>query len=308
MLLDQHPLPVQDDITPSDSDTFSNLFDGTENSLSSAITTWSSEFDDYLAPFSGLESVALDFLDAGPLGPTVGHQMNSSSSSASGSGSAVPPEDTISLFGRPVPAPNPPVLYSTDAGNRDRQKSSSLQSPCSCLPRALDLLKRLAAADQAPGQTNKSHSKGPAQSLDITITTNQQIMDTLGIILQCSCSQDSYLLATVSLVIFKCFDLYAAAAANERLAQAQRPPPASIRIDGNLIENDELDSRMAAAQRVLGELHRVQQCIARLSPKLQACGDTASALSEGLLGHLEPELRRRLGTLSMGLIQTLRAE
>ncbi|KAJ5546952.1 hypothetical protein N7494_004537 [Penicillium frequentans] len=309
-LPDQQPPSVQDDTSPSDSDTFSNLFHQTDTSLSSAITTWSTEFDDYLAPFSICESVALDALDPGPLDPTVGQQMDSSRSSVSGSNSAMPPEDTISLFGRPVPMPSSKVLFPTDTRNQDRQQSPSFNSPCSCLPRALDLLKQLAATDLIAGvQTDQSHSKGAAQSLDATIATNQQTMETLEGILQCSCSQDSYLLAIVSLIIFKSFDRYAAAAsAKKRQAQSQRLTLSSVGVDGDFMGEDDLDSHMAAAQRVLGELHRVQQCMARLSPRLQACGSTASALSDVVMGQLEPELQRRLGILSMSTIQTLRTE
>lgn len=93
MLPNQHPQSVQDDTSPSDSNTFSNLFYQTDTSLSSAITAWSIEFDDHQAPFLICESVALDALDRGPLCPTMGHRKRSSRSSVCGSNIAISPED-----------------------------------------------------------------------------------------------------------------------------------------------------------------------------------------------------------------------
>ncbi|GIJ83222.1 hypothetical protein Asppvi_001742 [Aspergillus pseudoviridinutans] len=112
-----------------------------------------------------------------------------------------------------------------------------------------------------------------------------------------------------SLVIFKAFDRYAeAASVNERSAQSQQPTIPAIWVDSDLIGDDELDSRMPASQRVLGELHRVQRCMARLSLKLRACRSSASTLSDVVMGQLEPELPGRLEALSAVLIQTLRVE
>ncbi|KAF7593894.1 hypothetical protein BBP40_010596 [Aspergillus hancockii] len=308
-------LAVQDETTsPSCSHTFSSLFDQAEASLASSLTTWSTDLDDYLSPFSLGESTALDAFGIGSISHPGGIHPSSSMSSngrTTGFSSAIPPEETISLFGRPTPLPHAQVPFPTDTADRGKKQPRLHGSPCSCLLRALDLLKRLAATDPAPvASTDRINHRGQAQSLDTTITTNQQIMDTIEVILQCPCSQDSYLLAIVSLVVFKSLDRYAAAAspAGEPFSLSRRPPLPSLGVESEPHDDAELDSCMVAAQRVLGELHRVQRCMARLSPRLQACGSTAAAVSKVVMGQLEPELRGRLGRLSASLIETLRVE
>ncbi|THC94247.1 hypothetical protein EYZ11_006298 [Aspergillus tanneri] len=279
-LPEQGLLSVQDDTTsPSCSHTFSSLFDQAEASLSSSLTTWSTDFDDYLTPFSLGGSAALDAFDIGSTSHPGGINPSisiSSNSSTTGSSSAIPPEETISLFGRPASMSHSQVLFPTDTADEGKKQPRPHGSPCSCLPCALDLLKRLAATDSAPvALTDKINHRGQAQSLDTTITTNQQIMDTIEVILQCSCSQDSYLLAIVSLVIFKSLDRYAAAASPAREPFSSRGSTLrSLGVESEPIDDAELDSCMVAAHRVLGELHRVQRC----------CNGTIGAGTTGAVG------------------------
>lgn len=89
------------------------------------------------------------------------------------------------------------------------------------------------------------------------------------------------------------------------------------------------DSDRMAAQLVLSELHRVQRLINRLSEKLKgkepsegvetpnslasgqiprAFSSPALPFSPAMLDHLGTDLRRRLRTLSLDIVETLRSD
>jgi hypothetical protein len=92
--------------------------------------------------------------------------------------------------------------------------------------------------------------------------------------------------------------------------------------------SDDTDPACRSAQLILVELHRVQRFLAKLSPKIRACGgsDTnttaedfnadllsssegmAAPFSATVLDNLEPELRKRVRTLSLDMIRILRRD
>jgi aflatoxin regulatory protein len=123
------------------------------------------------------------------------------------------------------------------------------------------------------------------------ISRNEQTIDSISSMLQCPCSKNSFLLAIMSLIVFKVLNWYAAVVhsavtSNEMDLDDQSPTssgsshsfdylmqhqqlPAVINGDSG---SDSAESGRRSAQLVLGELHRVQRFLNQLSPRLQACG------------------------------------
>lgn len=189
-----------------------------------------------------------------------------------------------------------------------------------------------------------SNSRRPS-SVHTIISRNEHAIEGMSRILQCSCSANNLLLTIVALVIFKVLDWYAHAAkmatagedktlnGNPYSSLPQRS--AELTMGSNLQQNGR-DYDRQSAQMVLVELHRVQRFLSQLSPKLQACGhepqsrraSTASSqpgmanpqfseddmtmaslpFSSVVLEQLEPEVRKRIRSLSGEIIGFLRQD
>ena len=215
-LPEDQPLSVPNTSSSSNFDMLSCLFDTVDPSLSTALMDWSTDFDGYLAVSPVSQTTSFDVLDPSQ---TVSSARTGSRSPSGPNGNSAPalvrPDDTISLFGR-APAsgsqssPNTHPLLTNNPGQSHRG------STCSCFPCALDLLKDIVASDPMRGPMSEKRTSecvgSSPPSIDTTIKTNQQTMDTINTILECGCSQDSYLLAIVALIIFKVLDTYATAA------------------------------------------------------------------------------------------------
>lgn len=126
-------------------------------------------------------------------------------------------------------------------------------------------------------------------TMDSVISENKRIIEAIGKLLDCPCSQDEYLLAIVSLVVFKVMAWYSAAAGDKSLmdngmswnnpfvARAEQQGPSSFgehvlqvpTTVGNYCVDGNDRSRMAA-QLVLSELHRVQRLVNSLSKRLES--------------------------------------
>ncbi|KAG2416267.1 hypothetical protein HFD88_007460 [Aspergillus terreus] len=292
--------------TPSSLDVFSSLFDSAEGSWSLPLADWDNEVDEYLTHLAMPRTANSEPLDAEG-GITSSHNTSSNSP-------ARPPGDIISLFSRSAPSsrasPSPRSRRPDNAGEHRRPSS------CTCLNSALDLLKRLTTSDPRDDCTSgapQDESTGGRRSIDAMIQINQQTMDQIYTMLYCGCSEDSYLQAVVALIIFKALDRYAMA--------VSRPV---IAADGDELRTESeavvggaaavTDSRLSAAQRVLGELHRVQRVLNQLSQRsvalpasdrLLPSKNASSAVSTIVMDHLERELRKQLGTLSSEIIKML---
>ncbi|MCJ1400480.1 hypothetical protein MMC11_003686 [Xylographa trunciseda] len=221
-------------------------------------------------------------------------------------------------------------------------------SPCFCLVEALGLMKQL-FPNNSPACTTSStqgfdnHITIP--TIQAVIAQNEQTVNAVSRMLQCSCSQDGYLLAIVSLIVFKVLGWYAAAARkipssddtsssvqNQWTSDFRHRPHAeqvlhnpatvgSYGLDGE-------DSARMAAQLVLGKLHCVQRLVNQLSTKLKvqaakngggadtpdslgyesADSETPVPFSALTLDQLEVDLRRRLKALSLDIREGLRRE
>lgn len=328
-----------EDVSPGCPDVFSSLFDPVESSLSSSLTSLSTDFEDYLAAFPLPETANVDAVGPMQALPSEGQSEFSPGLHSGSAATQAPPGDTIPLFGRPTSVARPPAnLETLFASVGETPQRGPVDSQCHCFSRALDLLKHLNAADLIPGATPGRPTAGCfgflAPSAESMILTNQEAMTSIDSILECGCLQDSYLLAILSLVIFKILDRYAMAAEigaapvdmHESLSSLPYPSPESIRLPastGRADAGSESGCRVKTAQCVLRELHRVQRAVNQLSPRLDGyktqhrpsatpvplfSKSTSSAVLNPVMDQLEPELRKRLGALSLEIINMLRSD
>ncbi|THC93456.1 hypothetical protein EYZ11_007075 [Aspergillus tanneri] len=188
-------------------------------------------------------------------------------------------------------------------------------TPCSCLTQALGLLKQLfppgVGCCQPPKKPVREHGLHPLPTNQSVISNNRKTIDTISNMLQCSCSQDGYLLSLMSLIVFKVMAWYAAASRRpvllndrspilngsshqhrEHSEEVQHTPG----LGGSDTADDEDQGRMAA-QLVLSELHRVQQLVNTLSQHLKA---------KGTREQFAVDLRQRLRALSAEIVDILR--
>jgi hypothetical protein len=125
-------------------------------------------------------------------------------------------------------------------------------------------------------------------TIEFVVSDNKQIIESISNMLDCSCSQDEYVIAIISLVVFKVMAWYAAAAHDKSLVNdgmdwgdkfhTHLDHPCSTSsvervlhlptVIGHYCVDGNDQSRMAA-QLVLSELHRVQQLVNLLSNRFQ---------------------------------------
>jgi Aflatoxin regulatory protein len=253
-----------------------------------------------------------------------------------------------------------PTNADSHASPLDTQSSAmqGVEAQCFCLLRALSLMKHLfpspnnngsfASAlyevDQQqihPGQQLQSNTPPNIQTV---IAKNEQTIEAIHSMLQCSCSQDGYLLTIISLIVFKVLSWYEGAAApkissslDDTISGIHTPNTTHSRKsshsemviqDRPVVGNYHLegaDSDRMAAQLVLGELHRVQRLVNQLSGKLKvqeaqqvaflggetssknANGNFALPLSSVTLDQIITDLRKRLKALSGNIAESLRS-
>jgi hypothetical protein len=158
-----------------------------------------------------------------------------------------------------------------------------------CLTIALEFLTQL--FPNAPTACTLPGSQaGTCQlpTIECVISKNKQITEAISNMLDCPCLQDEYVVAIISLVVFKVMAWYAAAAgdrsltddgmswSNHFVAYPEQQNPSSFgeqvvhlpTIIGNYCVDGNDQSRMAA-QLVLSELHRVQRLVNLLSKRLE---------------------------------------
>lgn len=221
-------------------------------------------------------------------------------------------------------------------------------SPCFCLVWALGLMKQLFPSPSTACTTSATKGLDKLTSIptiQAVITKNEHIIKAVSTMLECSCSQDGYLLAIMSLITFKVLGWYAAAARktpsfsnDDNNVQSPRTSHSRHQshreqvlqesaVIGSYCLDGENSARMAA-QPILSELHRVQRLVHQLSMKLKgqaaensemtdtsssssyenANSETTLSLSTMMLNRLEIDLRKRLRTLSLKIVEELRRE
>ena len=220
------------------------------------------------------------------------------------------------------------------------------QSPRCCLIRALGLLNQLlpnaSRTCTHSGRQDYDKATYPLPIIQSVIADNEETIEAICKMLQCPCSRDEHLLIIMSLVVFKVLAWYAAAARETSMTD-ENQSPSNFRPDhgqspvshpeqvlqsptvvGSYCIDGEDQGRMAA-QLVLSKLHSVQRLVNLLSERLRGHGlrsgmatsvtnsqdtqvgaESTSPFSASMLDQLEADLRKRLRTLSLEIVDMLR--
>ena len=175
----------------------------------------------------------------------------------------------------------------------DTSVSGASDSTCCCLMQALDLMKNLSSTnpparalsnspENAIAPSNRGNSNySPAQAV---VMENKQTIEAVINMLQCSCAEDGYLPTLLSMIVFKMLGRYAAAAGKQSQGESDggdkpnmvNSTSGQMRQFGSPSSHNENVRRMAA-QSILSELHRVQQLMNQLSPRLKSHGPGAAS-------------------------------
>ncbi|KAJ5469750.1 hypothetical protein N7530_007107 [Penicillium desertorum] len=250
--------------------------------------------------------------------------------------------DTAAFFGFtledsptcPFPAPKSTTLptFPREASavlpNLDAPPSitGATSDPCQCLSRALGLLAGLSPGN--PGCGSGSGASSPRlPDFERVLTQNEQTSDAVSKILQCNCANDSHLLMTLSLVVFRIIAWYTAAtgaaSGEESLEPVLQGPTSAV------CEYE--DEKRIAVQRILSKLAGVQASVDLLSQRLRSTSESTGVgprdpslhmtgppaggidaflepFSVGLVNNLETDLRKRLCDLSKAIVERLRRE
>lgn len=213
--------------------------------------------------------------------------------------------------------------------------SLDLPSSCSgcCLLQAIALLRQLftnlsagCSRSSSPSSMEDHKTFAPNHSsLETIISKNKQTIETVNTILSCPCSQDAYLLAIMTLIVFKVINWYSKIARDSHAGQ-QQIPGRRHSISGSMHDLEEDDGRIAG-QLILSELHCVQRLVTQLSRRLKAdairsgmgqllpdesrttpreASDGWVPFSEAFLDQLEADLRKGLHTLFSEIVGMLR--
>ena len=291
---------------PSRSDASSNLFPSllspVEQSLSSITTDPTTDLNDFGGSpisFSLPEISDTDIL--GQVHPFPIGVESSNNTSACLFDRLPVSEDALSeIFALSNPRSPPNSHPSPTSDSQSCQSSCATDSTCFCLVSALSLMKQLfhkssTACSISTMQGFDNPTSFP--TISTVIARNEYTIEAVSTMLQCSCSQDGYLLAIMSLIVFKILGWYAAAARrtpssghdstknpnnnnnNSRNAQSPRKTHSRCISYSEQVLNDPAvigsycldgeDSARMAAQLVLSELHRVQRLVNQLSAKLK---------------------------------------
>ncbi len=343
-----HPSPRLQ--TSSYPDIAPDFFSPADPTWSSMLTT---DFDDFPASplsFSVLETVDPDS-SAQPHFDLQG--VNDGWLDFDGAAEFFIPEDTFSVIEDSISEPptvakqlSPPISHASTNSDAQHFQAFCSESSCRCMIRALDLMKQLLPNDlTACARLRTQGNEKAAPTIHTLVAENEQTIEAVNKMLQCSCSQDGYLLAIMSLIVFKVLGWYAAAARDTpEINEGQNPrksSPDQRRLSSRHSEHvlqpptvvgcyrdDGEDQRRMAAQLVLSELHRVQWLVNQLSQRLQAhrmsngAVDTPNSAAGGqgtlpdpeltspfsspMLDQLETDLRKRLRALSLDVVDMLR--
>ncbi|KAL2871639.1 Zn(II)2Cys6 transcription factor [Aspergillus lucknowensis] len=311
-----------------------NLHSSSEHCLAQTPDMWGS----LLSPSALYPDVA-DLSSLIPTGSDVGDIFASVMQS--------PPLDTCDIespncqgLGNPLsvteqPLLNTPAMSETQSVGLD---DTSSNDPTCCMTMVLDILSNLFKnAPSTCKQSEIKHESGRARTIASVIAQNKEIVETINTVLNCRCSEDSYLIYIVSLAVFKVMSRYVAAArdrsptsqgimefvaeATKNSSRGDHSPDEQVlqssRMPGNYCVDGDDQNRMAA-QLVLSELHRVQHVVNVLSSRLEsirlrAClsstpisSSVSTAGSEGGLPFTPLEMSPLSGTTFFQLEQDLR--
>ena len=226
------------------------------------------------------------------------------------------------------------------------QELFAVDSDCFCLTRALSLMKQLFPNPPKPCTSSAGQGVGKntiSPTIQFVLAKNEHTLGSIDKMMQCSCSQDGYLLTIMSLIVFKVLGWYTAAARDtqcsddgdhsvksSRTSESRNPSPSERVVQDHVVVGsysiEGKDSARMAMQRVLSELHRVQRLLNQLSTKLKVQAarsdggvntpnsmastvtedETSLRLSAIMADQFEMELRKQLKALSSKIVKKLR--
>lgn len=293
------------------------------------------------SPHMTLDSSVDDFIASLSMSPSFG----------------IPGICTSGVVGPPFTTPE--YTYDSQAGSTLSQNDVPLQSwedsmsafaisesihkqsqinDADCLKTALQLMAQLSCSDYtlcaSPASIGSECSWKRHPLSQMIISTNKEIIDTVGTILTSTCSQDGYFLFIISMIVSRVLSAYATSACSSysesdtRSATAspssssRRSTTGSERSIGSSEKAEGMDPK--TVQQVLNELYQVEGLINKLSSRIQQCAKdnrkfgskpsnsdddatyAASPFSATVLNQVDTELRERLSNLSLELIEGLR--
>lgn len=206
---------------------------------------------------------------------------------------------SYALPSQPQPEQHQPPLQRAREGQQQQQQQNQQQpassgSPlsnqsCACVAKTLGLVSQLfqepvtspptspmclsSGGSSESSQHERLAADGPVNA---SFADGERAIETIRSMLQCPCQQDSYLLALMSLVIFKALARYEDAArrstenAATTLAQTSSYGAASTTSGRTgLVIGEENPHPKLAVQTLLGKLHRVQGLVNAMSQRLR---------------------------------------
>ncbi|MCJ1326251.1 hypothetical protein MMC10_002915 [Thelotrema lepadinum] len=308
------------------SDMIQDLFGSTDRIT---CPTTQTDLSNYL-PTPGLFSAemsdmtdSIDMTDIDYFGPAqiFGTDFDSSNNRSRGLSSTFSAfEDPVSeLFtvSTPLSIPKTSSLPSMEAA-QSYQGLTQAKPPNCCLDRALSTMKQISSVSY-PG------NPPTIPTIRAIVSHNKTALEAVATMLGCTCSQDGYLLAVMSLIVFKVLDWYATVSQEQPSQQdLQAPDHSSSTVLGSRFLKGTDAARMTA-QLVLSELYLVRRLIEQLSLKLkdQAARDgkadekdavksfdlnqnMVTLLSSTIGDPLAVALPKRLRSLSLTIINQLR--
>ncbi|KAL8927716.1 MAG: hypothetical protein Q9208_002131 [Pyrenodesmia sp. 3 TL-2023] len=201
------------------------------------------------------------------------------------------------------------------------------QQPPDTLETALRLMQQLSCGEDQPSptsptKTSHNHQETQPPQLQMVMDRNRLAIEAVHSTLQTTRSQDGYFLVVVCLVVSKVLTTYASAVRVSKASETERRR-SSVSASSTLGKSKDA----MAAQRVLDALYQVQASMDQLGVKMQLWAkrnatsgsdtfpignDTSHTTPVGfpfsatVLNHLYTEVRKRLSTLSLGLIDELK--
>lgn len=331
-------------VAPSSSypstDSLQDFFGPMDQSLSSTSTDTGTNLDDF---FNSPISFSTDLSNVNIFGTAdfFSRTIDSISNGSQSLSDAFPVfEDAIpELPARSIPSSTPQNYTLPSKEVHNHQEVRANESPCSCLVQALGSMKQLFSSPSNPCMTwaTQSFDNATAMStIQAVIARTEATIEAVSTMLQCSCSQDAYLLSVISLIIFKVLGWYAAVARKNPSLQgphqschSRQPSPFELARQNDTIVGssyclDGADSARMTAQLILNELHRVRQLVDQLLSKLKVQAakkgrrgvetpesmdldnGMAWSLSAVMYDQLDNDLRKRLRALSCEMLDRLR--
>ena len=321
------------------SDMLQDFFGPMDQTLSSTSTDTGTDLNDFFTlpiPFSP-EMSDVNIFGAADFFPTG---IDSSSNGSESLSDAFPVfEDAVSeLLALSIPSSTPEYYTSLRKEVHNYQEVRATELPCSCLVQALGFMKQLFPSSSSACMTWATQGLDKATAIPTipaVIARNEATIDAVSTMLKCLCSQDGYLLAVMSLIIFKVLGWYAAVARKTPSFQGpqacrsrQSSPSEQVLQNPTVVGSyclDGADSPRMAAQLVLSELHRVRRLVDQLSSKLKVQAakkgrgggaetpesldldnEMMLPLSAVMYEQLDVDLRKRLRALSWEMIDRLR--